>query len=92
MKKNGPYETFHESGQLKAKSNYNMGEKCGEWIEEGETATYDPCPPDLEDGNWRSSQPLLRIEIGTTFRYISSVQNGTVPRRFVAIATGSPTC
>ena len=32
--------------------NYNMGDKCGEWIEEGEkTVTYAPCPPDLEDGN-----------------------------------------
>jgi hypothetical protein len=20
-------------------------EKCGEWIEDGETVTYDPCPP-----------------------------------------------
>jgi hypothetical protein len=28
---------------------YNMGEKCGEWIGDGETVTYDPCPPDLED-------------------------------------------
>ena len=28
---------------------YSMGEKCGEWFEEGETVTYDPCPPDLED-------------------------------------------
>ena len=23
----------------------------GEWVEGGETVTYDPCPPDLEDGN-----------------------------------------
>ena len=23
-------------------------EECGEWIEEGETVTYDPCP-DTED-------------------------------------------
>jgi hypothetical protein len=29
-----------------------MGEKCGEWIEHGETVTYDPCPPGTEDGNW----------------------------------------
>ena len=27
------------------KGTYNMGEKCGEWIEDGETVTYDPCPP-----------------------------------------------
>jgi hypothetical protein len=23
----------------------------GEWVEGGETVTYDPCPPDLADGN-----------------------------------------
>jgi len=28
-----------------------MGEVCGEWIEDGETVTYDPCPPGLEDAN-----------------------------------------
>ncbi len=28
-----------------------LGQKCGEWFENGETVTYDPCPPDLEDGN-----------------------------------------
>jgi antitoxin component YwqK of YwqJK toxin-antitoxin module len=49
MKTNGPYETFHENGRLKAKSNYNMGEQCGEWVENGETVTYDPWPPDLEE-------------------------------------------
>ncbi len=27
------------------------GKECGEWIEDGETVTYDPCPPDLADGN-----------------------------------------
>jgi len=27
------------------KGTYNMGERCGEWIENGETVTYDPCPP-----------------------------------------------
>jgi len=26
-------------------------EKCGEWVEEGEKVTCDPCLPDLEDGN-----------------------------------------
>ncbi len=30
---------------------WNMGKPCGEWIEDGETVTYDPCPPGLEDGN-----------------------------------------
>jgi hypothetical protein len=29
----------------------NRGQRCGEWIEDGETVTYDPCPPGLEDGN-----------------------------------------
>jgi len=24
-----------------------MGQKCGKWIEDGETVTYDPCPPDV---------------------------------------------
>ena len=28
-----------------------LGQKCGEWFENGETVTYDPCPPGLEDGN-----------------------------------------
>jgi hypothetical protein len=28
-----------------------MGERCGEWIQDGETVTYDPCPPGPEDGN-----------------------------------------
>jgi len=36
---------------LLEKGTYNFGEKCGEWIEDGETVTYDPCPPDLADGN-----------------------------------------
>jgi hypothetical protein len=40
----GPYETYREDG-LTWKGTYNMGEKCGEWIEDGETVTYDPCPP-----------------------------------------------
>ena len=32
------------TGQLQEKGTSNMGEKCGEWIEDGETVTYDPCP------------------------------------------------
>lgn len=47
---NGPLERF-ENGQLWEKGTYNMGERCGEWMEDGETVTYAPCPPDLEDGN-----------------------------------------
>ena len=42
----GPFE-----GQLEWKGTYNMGEECGEWIEDGETESYPPCPPDLEDEN-----------------------------------------
>ena len=50
----GPNESYRENGQLEQKGTYNMGEQCGEWIEDGETVTYDPCPPDLADGNWPS--------------------------------------
>ena len=48
----GPLEFYHENGQLQGKGTGNMGEKCGEWIEEktgffgGKTAvtvTYPPC-------------------------------------------------
>ena len=46
----GPYESY-ENGQLVAKGVWNMGEACGEWIVDGETVTYPPCPPDPEDGN-----------------------------------------
>ena len=45
----GPFEGYSKNGQLEWKGTYNMGEECGEWIEDGETVTYDPCPPDLED-------------------------------------------
>ena len=47
----GPYESYCENGQLQEKGTYNMGQKCGEWIEDGETEPYAPCPPDLADGN-----------------------------------------
>ena len=47
----GPYELYHVNGQLEVRGNFNMGEACGEWIEDGETVTYDPCPPGLADGN-----------------------------------------
>ena len=49
--RHGPFETYHENGQLCEKGTYNMYKKCGEWFEYGETVTYDPCPPGLEDGN-----------------------------------------
>ena len=47
----GPFEGYSKNGQLEWKGTYNMGEECGEWFEDGETVTYSPCPPDLEDGN-----------------------------------------
>ena len=53
----GPCERYHEDGELQEKGTYNMGEKCGEWLETTgggppiRTVTYDPCPPGLEDGN-----------------------------------------
>jgi len=43
--RDGPYERFYESGQLRAKGTMNMGGRCGEWIDEGATVTYPPCPP-----------------------------------------------
>jgi len=27
------------------KGSYHRGQKCGEWIDDGETVTYPPCPP-----------------------------------------------
>ena len=47
----GPFEGYSKNGQLEWKGTYNMGEDCGEWLEDGETVTYAPCPPGLEDGN-----------------------------------------
>jgi antitoxin component YwqK of YwqJK toxin-antitoxin module len=44
----GLCEEYYKNGQLEWKGTYNMGEECGEWFEDGETVTYDPCPPDLE--------------------------------------------
>ena len=47
----GPSEFYDENRQFQGRGTYNMGEGCGEWIEYGETVTYPPCPPGLEDGN-----------------------------------------
>ena len=38
------FERYYENGQLRAKGTWSKGEKCGEWIEDGEPVTYDPCP------------------------------------------------
>ena len=39
----GPTERYHENGQLREKGTLKDNEKCGEWLEQGETVTYDPC-------------------------------------------------
>ena len=49
--RDGQLECYDEIGQLEFKGTYNVGQKCGEWIEDGETVTNDPCPPNLADGN-----------------------------------------
>ena len=41
----GPFENYRGNGQLMWKGTYKDGELCGEWFEDGETVTYDPCPP-----------------------------------------------
>ena len=40
----GPHETYHENGQVWWKGTWSKGEECGEWTEDGEAVTYDPCP------------------------------------------------
>ncbi|GIT52710.1 MAG: hypothetical protein Ct9H300mP15_29230 [Gemmatimonadota bacterium] len=44
---------YDDNGEVLLMGPYSMGEKCGEWIEDGETVTYSPCPFDLEgeEGN-----------------------------------------
>ena len=39
----GPVEEYYDNGQLYENGAYKDGEPCGEWLEEGETVTYDPC-------------------------------------------------
>ena len=41
--RDGPWETYHDNGQVRDKGIYKDGRKCGEWSEYGETVTYDPC-------------------------------------------------
>ena len=41
-------ELYGEDGRLLEKGTYNWDEKCGEWIEDGDTVTYPPCPPPPE--------------------------------------------
>ena len=42
-KLDGPAEGYFY-GELATKGIYKDHKKCGEWLEEGETVTYDPCP------------------------------------------------
>ena len=39
--RDGPFESYHENGQLGGRGTYKDGVKCGEWLEWGETVTYD---------------------------------------------------
>ena len=39
----GPFESYHENGEVRDQGTYKDNEKCGEWLEWGETTTYDPC-------------------------------------------------
>ena len=39
----GPVESYYDNGELSYKGTYKDDEECGEWIEDGETVTYDPC-------------------------------------------------
>jgi hypothetical protein len=50
-KLDGAFERYYENGQWAIKGKFNMGHQCGEWIEDGETVTHNPCPPGPEDGN-----------------------------------------
>ena len=43
--KDGPWESYHDNGELVSRGTWKDGESCGEWMELGETVTYDiPCP------------------------------------------------
>ena len=39
------YVFYHEDGRLWQKGVMADGERCGEWLEDDATLTYDPCPP-----------------------------------------------
>ena len=56
---------------MQGKGNLNRGEPCGEWIEDGETVTYDPCPPDLEDGNSPPSVAPSHTQLSTVLLVLS---------------------
>ena len=35
----GPFAEYYDCGELRAKGTYKDFERCGEWIEDGETVT-----------------------------------------------------
>ncbi|HIB08936.1 MAG TPA: hypothetical protein EYO20_03670 [Gemmatimonadetes bacterium] len=39
----GPFERYLDNGELSGKGTFKDGEQCGEWLDFGETVTYDPC-------------------------------------------------
>jgi antitoxin component YwqK of YwqJK toxin-antitoxin module len=39
----GPFESYHENGQVRDRGIYKGDKKCGEWVEGNETVTYNPC-------------------------------------------------
>ncbi len=45
----GPYERYEDDGTIGQRGAYDMGSRCGDWVQDGEYLTYDPCPPDLEN-------------------------------------------
>ena len=49
-KRDGPFESYLEDGRLLERGIYYVGEKCGEWIEDGRTVTHGPGLPDVEIG------------------------------------------
>ena len=48
-----------------------MGERCGEWIQDGETVTYDPCPPDLADGPWPPHRGIRHTQLSPVLLVLS---------------------
>ena len=64
----GPYESYsfasyYENGQLERKGTYNMGQRCGEWIQDGETQTYPPCHPGIPAGDYPLVPPQLSSSV-----------------------------
>ena len=39
----GLFERYLDNGELSGKGTFRDWEQCGEWLEDGETVTYNPC-------------------------------------------------